>query len=241
MVYLAVPMFALAGGPTVPKGPDPVAAKWPSWPYLTSCDRIPFDPVQVFSGATNAERGRGRPERKLRRTIAEWQTAYLTLPKHHWRLLARTPRYVSYAHGRLPSVEVVSLEKSMRGWSFATYSGGCEPTSVLQGSASIVTWTLAAGQDLKPETTEISIDLGPGPCASGRSQNERAIAPVFFELDRKMMMVMRLRPLPPGGYTCQGIVDPPLTVALPAPLGDRQLYDGSVYPPTRQWPSAGSD
>src|SRR4029077_20581570 len=58
---------------STPSGPDPVVAEWPSWPYLTSCDSAPFDPVTVFGGATSAERVRGRPERKLRRTIAEWQ------------------------------------------------------------------------------------------------------------------------------------------------------------------------
>ena len=223
----------------VPSGPDPVVSRWTSWPYLTSCGTAPFDPISVFSGPTNAERGGGRPERSLRRRIAESQTWFPPFPRHHWRQLTRSPRYVAYAHGRLPSVEVLTLHKSRKGrWKLSTYSGGCEPTSVLGGPEEVVDWDLAADQELGPATTEVSIDLGSGPCASGMSQNERAIAPVFFELEGKLMMVMRLRPLPPGGYTCEGIIDPPLTVTLPAPLGDRQVYDGSVYPPTKQWPSA---
>jgi hypothetical protein len=57
--------------------------------------------------------------------------------------------------------------------------------------------------------------------------------PVFFELGRRLMMVMRLKPLPPGNYTCIGIFEPPLRVALPKRLGNRTLFDGGVYPPTK--------
>jgi len=57
--------------------------------------------------------------------------------------------------------------------------------------------------------------------------------PVFFELGKRLLMVMRLKSLPPGGYTCEGIIEPPLRVKLPKPLGNRTLFDGGAYPPTR--------
>jgi hypothetical protein len=44
-------------------------------------------------------------------------------------------------------------------------------------------------------------------------------------------MALWLRPLPPGGYTCVGLVEPPLKIQLPGPLGDRELRDGGTYPP----------
>lgn len=138
-----------------------------------------------------------------------------------------------YAHGRLPGVESVTLERSKGHWSFAGYDSRCEPTSVIGGRAAI-TWTLARNQPaLGPETERVLIDLGPGPCSGGRSQNARAMKPVFFTRGRRLMMVMRLRPLPKGAYTCQGIREPPLPVSLPRKLGGRQLFDGGVYPPTR--------
>ncbi len=44
-------------------------------------------------------------------------------------------------------------------------------------------------------------------------------------------MTILLEPLPPGAYTCQGIIDPPLAVKLSKRLGKRRLFDGGTYPP----------
>ncbi|HEX5375077.1 MAG TPA: hypothetical protein VFW48_02860 [Solirubrobacterales bacterium] len=169
----------------------------------------------------------------MRKTIKEWQTGYPTLPKHNWRLLSEGPGVVQYGHGRLPGVESLTLEESEGQWAFAGYSSNCEPTTIV-GRGSTITWSLASDQPkLRPGTKRIWIDLGPGECSGGRSQNARAMKPVFFELGKRLLMVMRLKPLPPGAYTCPGIVEPPLRVSLPKRLGDRKLFDGGVYPPTR--------
>jgi len=55
--------------------------------------------------------------------------------------------------------------------------------------------------------------------------------PIFEQVGKKLLMIMRLRPLPPGGYTCVGTREPPLKVHLPERLGTRKLYDGGTYPP----------
>ena len=223
-------------GSAEPAGPDPVVMKWPLWPYLTACSGPAFDPVSVFSGRTNAERGRGRTETILRRTIQRWKDYSPSLPKHHWRLLSKGLKIVEYGHGRLPGVEVASIEKSKGRWKFTGYNSECEPTSIVQRREAI-TWTLSHHQrSLDPNTEQIWIDLGPGECAGGRSQNDRALRPVFYELGNRLLMVMRLRPLPsrPGViYTCVDVAEPPLQVSLPGPLGPRKLFDGGVYPPTR--------
>lgn len=224
---------AMAGS-AGPAGPDPEVKKWPSWPYLTTCYRSPaFDPVSVFSGSTEAELGTDPKAEGLRKTIQEWQQGFPTLPKHNWRLLSEGPGVVSYGHGRLPGVEVLSLKESEGSWSFSGYDSRCEPTSIVQRRRAI-TWTLASRQrSLRPGTRRIWIDLGPGECAGGRSQNARAMKPAFRQLGKRLLLVMRLRPLPPGAYTCQGIIEPPMRVSLPGRLGPRKLFDGGVYPPTR--------
>lgn len=231
VLMLASSVFAASERP---RGPDPAVAEWPSWPYPTTCEwGSTFDPVSVFSGPTEAELGPGPAEEGLRKTIAEWQHGFPTLPKHNWRLLAKGPGVVVYGHGRLPGVESLTLEESKGSWSFAGYSSRCEPTSIVRGRAAI-TWTLARHQPaLGPSTKRILINLGPGECSGGKSQNARAMKPVFHALGRRLLMVMRLRPLPPGGYTCQGIIEPPMQVSLPGRLGTRRLFDGGVYPPTR--------
>lgn len=230
---VAVPVSDATGAPT-PQGPDPMVAKWPHWPYPTTCGGgSVFDPVSVFSGPAAAETGPGLAEEELRKTIEEWQTGYPTLPKHHWRLLSQEPGVAVYVHGRLPGVEELTLEESNGLWDFASYSGQCEPASIVEGRQAIA-WTLSSKQSrLRPSTRRLWIDLGPGECASGRSQNNRALKPVFFELGKRLMMVMRLKPLPPGNYTCVGIFEPPLLVKLPKRLGNYTLFDGGVYPPSR--------
>ena len=44
-------------------------------------------------------------------------------------------------------------------------------------------------------------------------------------------MTILLEPLPPGVYTCQGVIEPPLIVRLPGRLGERTLFDAGTYPP----------
>lgn len=231
--FAAVPASGALGAP-VPQGPDPMVAKWPSWPYPTTCGGGPvFDPVSAFSGPTEAETGNGPAEEELRKTIEEWQTGYPTLPRHHWRLLGQEPGAAVFGQGRLPGVQNLTLEESDGKWDFAGYSSNCQPSSIVDGRQAI-TWTLSSRQSsLRPGTRQLWIDLGPGECASGMSQNDRAMKPVIFELGKRLLMVMRLKPLPPGGYTCEGIIDPPLHVRLPKRLGNRVLFDGGVYPPSR--------
>jgi len=230
-LFLASSVLAGSAGPA---GPDPEVTKWPTWPYLTTCYPGPaFDPMSVFSGPTEAELGSGPQEERLREVIQERQHGFPTLPKHNWRLLSESPSVVSYGHGRLPGVEVISLRESEGSWLFSGYDSRCEPSSIVRGRTAI-TWTLARRQrTLRPSTRHVWINLGPGPCASGKSQNARAMKPAFYAIGKRLLMTMRLKPLPPGRYTCQGIIDPPLRVSLPGRLGLRKLFDAGTYPPTR--------
>lgn len=226
---LAAVGASAANGP-VPSGPDPATAVWTEWPHRVSCGYIPFDPVVAFSGPTNAERADTPAAKALRRSIREFKD--FGLPKHHWRILAERPgRMVEYASGRLPDdLAVFSIERSRGGWRFGGF-GGCDPSTLRRGDAAI-TWNLAADQpQLHPGTRSVLVHLGPGPCAGGRSQNDRLMKPEFREQNGALLITLWLRPLPPGGYTCQGLVEPPVRIRLPEPLGDRELYDGGTYPP----------
>lgn len=227
-----------AGGPTRAEamaGPDPVVQEWPSWPYPTACGSLPFEPVAAFSSPTGAENGSRPSEVALREYLRETESyAYPTVPLYDWRLLAETDTRAEFASGQLsapggPSVVSVSLKDGV--WKYSGSSSGCRPTSIVDGTAAI-TWRLDADQKaLRRGTKKIEIDLGPGPCSGGRSQNARAMKPLFWQSGRRLLMVMRLRPLPPGRYTCQGVINPPLTIHLPKRLGKRKLFDGGTYPP----------
>jgi hypothetical protein len=218
---------ALAASP--PSGSDPTVRRWPSWPYETTCGNLSFDPVAAFSGQTDAELAATPQGAALRQAIDEFQS--LDVHKHYWRLLAEDGGVAEFAHGRLPDhVETLTIEKQGESWKGVGYSSRCEPTDIFS-QGPVVAWSLDRSTGaLRAGTREIKVNLGPGPCNSGMSQNKHAHAAFRVE-GKKLLMTIWLDPLPRGGYTCQGLIEPPLAVKLPRHLGGQTLYDGSTYPP----------
>jgi hypothetical protein len=222
------------------KGPDPVVAKWPSWPFPTVCGGLPFDPVAVFGGPTGAENGPKPSERTLGRYLRRDRSLRDYVPLRDWRLVSETATEAEFASGRLaprwPDREprgpsVMSFERMNGRWKMWGLSSACTPTTVID-DLSAVTWTLAWDKPLpKPSSRRIWINLGPGECSSGRGQNARARKPVVWQVGRKLIVAMTVRPLPPGFYTCEGVSEPALAIELPQPVGDLRLFDGATYPP----------
>ena len=247
-VLLAAMALASAQAAQRARGPDPAVKEWPSWPYPTSCDGygLPFDPVSVFSGLTGAELGSSPSEVALRDFLRkEGWVRQLGASAHDWRLLAETTKAAEFASGRLAKpnrMSSMSFELDGGEWKWVGFSSGCQPTSIIKGRPAL-TWQISPEQEtVDRNTRKLLIDLGPGPCAGGRSQNARARKPIFRRLGgRRWLMIMQLKPLPPGAYTCQGIIEPPLEVTLPSRIGKRRLLDGGTYPPidvVQQWREA---
>jgi hypothetical protein len=220
-------------------GPDPIVAEWSQWPHEVSCGYLSFDPVSVFGGPADAEHGSLPAERALRRSLARRTIPWVR--QHNWRLAAETHRLAEFITGRLgyrggydeeTELETMSFQRTRRGWKWTGYGGGCTLSSIRQNRTAI-TWSLAEDQLLTPSTRRVRVDLGAGECDSGRSQNDRLQKPEFREQNGKLLMSLWLRPLPPGGYTCQGLIETPVTIKLPEPLGERELMDGGAYPPRR--------
>jgi hypothetical protein len=212
-------------------GVDPAVHRWPRWPYPTSCGERIFDPVAIFSTPATAELGSTPGERALRRFLRHPVIPWV--PRHNWRLLYEDGRAAEFISSPLSSAserapEALLFERRAGHWKW-TGSGPCLPASVVDGHPAVF-WDLPEDHaKLTPETTEIEVNLGPGECASGRSQNKRA-HPVFSELEGALLLTIWLTPVH-GGQTCIGLIEPPLKVELPGPLGDRPLYDGGTYPP----------
>jgi hypothetical protein len=213
----------------VPPGSDPALAEWPNWPYQASCYSI-FDPIDAFSGPAEAELGSLPSQVALREIISS--LSFPRLPQSDWRLISETDTEAVFENGDLssPFPQWVLLKSVDSMWKLAG-NGNCTPKTVLHGLAA-VTWTIAGGQPApSKDTRRIRVDLGPGPCSGGMSQNARARKPIFRQLGRRLLMTILLEPLPPGSYTCQGVIEPPLEVRLPGRLGTRRLYDGGTFPP----------
>lgn len=231
-------LSSATASPQVISGPDPAVAQWPHWPHQVSCEGgLPFDPVAAFSGPTNAERGNLPSEKALRRELAHeaatFEPGYPLPYRHNWRLLAEGEGVAEFVAGRLGSgrLEWMSFAKENGAWRDRSSSSNCQPASLRRGLEAI-TWTLARNQHLGSRTRKVRVDLGPGECDDGRSQNARVQKPEFDEQNGVLLMSLWLRPVSPGFHTCLGAFEPPLVVRLPEPLGHRQLWDGGLYPPS---------
>jgi len=212
-------------------GPDPAVLEWTEWPHQVSCGGMSFEPVSTFGSPTGVERERTPQARALRRFITFFPDEF-AVRKHDWRLLGEEDGEAVFGAGRLPDeVEVISVARRKGAWKGWGYSSRCEPASLRQEREAI-TWDLAPDQpQLSAQTRSILVQLGPGECNGGKPQAKRLQKPEFREQNGALLMSLWLRPLPPGGYTCQGVIEPPVRIQLPEPLGGRPLMDGGTYPP----------
>jgi hypothetical protein len=229
---------AVASAIPVNSGPEPVLSKWSDWPYQATCwgPEAVFDPLVAFSGPADAENGTSPAEAGLRRVIKEQRDwAEPLAAPHGWRRISESESWAEFTRGRLDgTLEWLALEAKDGGrWSFSSYSSDCDPTTVL-GDKAVVTWSLASKQGrLGPDSRTLWINLGAGGCASGEPQNPRAHFR-FRALGRRLLMIAWLDPPRSrggGGFTCEGVYEPPRKVRLPHPLGDYKLFDGATFPP----------
>lgn len=217
-------------------GADSAVSEWSGWTGEVSCGSVPFNPLVAFANPADAERGHTPSEVALRRYLAKTKHDFPPSKPHSWRLLVETARYAEFGRGSLSNggVEVNTFERRAKGWTWVGYSSSCQP-ALLRDHQSAITWTLARGQVLKPSTRIVKVDLGPGECAGRAGQDKRLETPEFREENGALLMSLWIRPMPELGaneaYTCIGIVEPPVKVRLPEPLGERDLLDGGVFPP----------
>lgn len=223
---------APALGAVSPEEADPVVKEWPVWPYQASCYGPPFDPVSVFGGPANAELGTTPGEVALNEAIHNPALADVGMSRTGWRLVSESETQAVFVTGALsgPFPWWALFKREDTGWKWAG-SGTCTPHTVLHGLEA-ASWSISSKQRrLTPDTRRISVVLEGGGCSGGMSSNPRARKPIFRKLGKRLLVTVLLEPLPPGAYTCQGVVNPPMWVALPGRLGKRRLYDGSTYPP----------
>jgi hypothetical protein len=222
---------ALAMAGPSPAVPGPALREWPEWPHRVTCGHVSFDPIAVFSGPLGAERGPLPAEAGLRR---ELRTTMNWISRHNWRLGGHKPGMYEFFHGRLGAeLESIVLTKQRGRWRMNSYDQRCYLRTLRHGQWA-TSWFLADKQPpLTPETRRIHVYVG-GRCSRDEDPAALAEPPEFREIDGKLLMTIWLRPDPsPSDELCQPGLGPgpPLTVDLPEPLGDRELFDGGEFPP----------
>jgi hypothetical protein len=101
----------------------------------------------------------------------------------------------------------------------------------VQGRVGPVEWWVSpAAAPLSQDATAIPAMISELACTSGQPPGDRLLEPVVFESADAILINLWARRLE-GGGDCQGNAAGPIEIPLNAPIGDRQLLDGSTIPP----------
>lgn len=212
--------------------PDPALKRWPKWPFRVGCTDIGANPAKAFARTTPAERGSGPAEAALQGYLST--PAAAEVPKSGWRLFVQTNDRAEFLHGRLESEEGplwLGFEKSGGPWQ-ASGPYHCKPRTLRDGNRA-TEWTLYP--DLpppKPTDANVVVAIHEQACTGGRDPIHHLDGRHVRYGKRAVVVMLWLEPLE-GPHTCPGNPVGRLTLDLPGPLGDRQLYDGATYPPRR--------
>lgn len=102
-------------------------------------------PIDSLRSPTGAQRGDEPSSRALRRIIRDPSSEpYIEgrVPKHRWRLLRTTERFVIYGAGDASRISPLSLRLTKRGkWSYVNLDSGCRPR-VLRSDLASSSWKL---------------------------------------------------------------------------------------------------
>lgn len=240
VVLAALGLAVTAWAEDAPAGPDPVVQRWTSWPHPVTCSGLEFDPVVVFSGTTRAEKEAGGPQRALRRFLRE--PGWGWIPKHHWRLVARNRNLAEFVQGRVSShiereMSALSFRRAKGIWKWAG-SGGCIPRTV-RNHFPAAEWMLDEESPAPQASAEgITVRVEERSCSSGEQPYSRLQVPEIRYTDTAAFITFWVTPRR-GIQTCEGILPEPYELKLPAPLGNRRLFDAGTYPPRLIEPSSG--
>jgi hypothetical protein len=212
--------------------------------YDLSCERPEF-PEAVFpeanvSAPPNAERGDRPADRALARWLASGDEAARIVPPTGWRRVRDDGRQAIYVHGSLPVFyALVMLERSGSEWKWVGSGLSCEARRVVPG-LELVPWLLPWNVAVGPNSDRLSIEyLDDDVCVTDPDRlptvAERLDHIEVAETATSVTITVFLRPFPtdPGAEVCLETALHPLDergqvdVPLDAPLGDRELIDGS--------------
>jgi hypothetical protein len=214
--------FLTPGVPTRQVPADPLAP-----PEYVACEYQPFSPT-VFSRPANAENGSSALAAGLRRAISNPHIE--PVPKTGWRLLYLKGDEALFGNGEPPHIIDVAIRRTGDRWQYSG-SGGCT-VRPWRSAARTAVWTLHPdAPPLTAETREIDVLVKDPACSSGEPIGDRLLPPQVTSTAHVVVVTFFVEPLPRGFYTCQGVPPTRTTLSLDMPLGDRDLLDGSVYPP----------
>jgi hypothetical protein len=112
-------------------------------------------------------------------------------------------------------------------WSGASAGGPCPLYFQVPEGLNPVDWRLdPAATPPDPGSTEIDVLITERPCVSGQEIGDRLLVPEIVMTEDSVRIAFAAEPPPGDAFDCQGNPETPHRVVLPAPLGERRIFEG---------------
>jgi hypothetical protein len=147
-----------------------------------------------------------------------------------WRELARAEDEVLYGRGRPPQLLTVAVRRGRLGRWAPLGASNSRPLRAIRDGVRASSWRLDPTFTLRPELTALQILVTEQTMASGTPVEDRLLTPDLYLDSERVLVRVYVQPL--EGYIGRtSRHETPVIVALPEPLGRRQVLDGALYEP----------
>jgi hypothetical protein len=189
----------------------------------------PRDPAVEMLAARLEGRTGSSPLRKSQIQI-ERQPSSTTLDG--WRLIARSGEEALFGLGMPPDLVMVAVQRNARSgtWSRADKTAG-RLLRVTRDGIRASSWRLDPTYEARPEDTVLRILVMEQTYAGGKRADGRVLDPDLYVDEHELILTMFVTPRE-GFQMRSPNPETPVRVALPQPIGSRQLLDGALY---EQW------
>ena len=192
---------------------------------------LPFPPAALGAPARRLE-ANDPAVAALIAVIARQKTPTGRAPVHAidgWRVLARSDDEVLFAHGLPPDLVTVAIRRQGRRqtWTPAAVSKA-RPLRATRDGIRASGWRLDPTREPDPQDTVLRVLVTEQTWAGGSRADTRLLAPDLHVGADELVLTMFVTPRP-GFQVRAPNPETPARVALPEPIGRRQLIDGALY------------
>jgi len=145
-----------------------------------------------------------------------------------WRLLAHTEEEALFGIGRPTQLQTITFrqEGRRRRWS-CVRSGATRTLRATRDEIRASSWRLDPMHEPEPEETILRVLVTEQAFASGQRAEGRMLVPDLYMDENELVLTMFITPRP-GFQSGSGNPETPARIALPDPVGQRQLIDGAL-------------
>jgi len=150
-------------------------------------------------------------------------------PQGDWLILSESDSEILLVQQGAQGLSFMSVTRNDEEWqlSGASSGGPCPLHYQVAEGLNPVDWRLDPdGSELTPDSTSVDVLITERDCVDGREVGDRLLEPEVVMTEAEVRMAFATRPPDGDMFTCPGNPETLYTVALPGPLGDREIVEG---------------